>query len=94
MRKTLLPLAIVLVALCGCARSYVIKQTNGTRFTVPSKPVLEGNAYHYKDRSGIERTIPAGRVSEISSASVAAEDDKVQSFKPVTQKEKHWYWPF
>jgi hypothetical protein len=38
--------------------------------------------------------IPEGRVREIAPESIAREEDKQNQFKPVKQKQKHWYWPF
>jgi uncharacterized protein DUF903 len=59
--------AIVTVALTGCAQRYRMRLTNGNTITTSSKPKLnkEGNAYIYKDRQGKETWVSAGKVVEI-----------------------------
>jgi hypothetical protein len=67
--------------------------TNNTRLSAASKPRLEGGNYYYKDAAGRTISVPAGRVREISAASMAQDDQK--RFTPPAQSEKkHWYWPF
>ncbi len=95
MNKLVLPLLIGSIALCGCARHYVVKMSNGAQFTTSSKPKLKGNAYYFKDARGQERSVSAGRVREIQPASMAAEEAKESQFKPPTAtRKRHWYWPF
>ena len=36
------------------------------------KPVLKGGSYYFKDASGVEKSVSAGRVSQIETASSAA----------------------
>ena len=86
-------LLIGLLALSGCAHQYVMTLTNGIRVTSASKPRLDGGNYYYKDATGRTASVPAGRVREISAASMAQEDQK--RFTPPAQPaKKHWYWPF
>lgn len=96
MKRLLVPLLTVLVTVCGCSHQYVIKMTNGTELSAPHKPKLVGNSYRYEDSRGHQVVIPAGRVTEVAPASVAAEEDKEsqKKYAPVTQKAHHWYWPF
>jgi hypothetical protein len=63
-----------LLVLSGCSHQYVMTLTNGTRMPTASKPKLEGGSYYYKDAAGRIASIPAGRVREISAASLAADD--------------------
>jgi hypothetical protein len=83
MRKNVL-LLVGLLVLCGCTSPYVIKMSNGMYVTSVGKPTLKGGLYYYKDASGQEKTIPAGRVREISPASMV-EDEKAK-FKPASSK--------
>ena len=66
--KTLFVIALAAIFLAGCARRYKMTLTNGKSITTASRPKLnkEGNAYLYKDPSGREAWISAGRVSEIA----------------------------
>ncbi len=89
--KLFLSLLLNLLLLCGCAHQYVMKLSNGQVISTPSKPKLKGPNYHYKDALGRENMIPAGRVTEIEPASMAAEENQ---FKASNPKPKHWYWPF
>jgi hypothetical protein len=91
MKRLILPLTLSLLALSGCAHHYVMKLSNGTQITTPSKPRLKGSSYHYKDASGRDNVIPQSRVMEIEPASMAQEENK---FEPVQPRKKKWYWPF
>jgi uncharacterized protein YceK len=92
MNKSFL-LFFTLLVLSGCSHQYVMTLTNGTRMSAASKPRLEGGNYYYKDANGRTTSMPAGRVREISAASIAQDDQK--RFTPPAQSEKkHWYWPF
>ena len=71
MKKLAVPVLLSLVLLCGCARYYVIKLSNGTRITAIGKPKLKGNHYEYKDVTGKMRTVSDGRVTEIEPNSMA-----------------------
>src|SRR2546421_8933964 len=82
-------LSMVLI-LCGCAHSYVMKLTNGVQITTPRKPRLEGSSYHYKDAMGRDNVISQSRVLEIEPASMAADQSK---FTPPSPRKKHW-WHF
>ena len=66
--KSFLVIAVLAVALLGCARRYKMTLTNGGSITSLSKPKLnkEGSAYLYKDILGREAWISAGRVTEIA----------------------------
>lgn len=61
-------LALVALACCGCSQRYRMTLTNGNTFTTSSKPKLNaaGTAYVFKDLSGKETWISAGRVIEIA----------------------------
>jgi len=94
MKKTIFPFVIVLASLCGCAHQYVVKLTNGTELSAPSKPRLKGANYHYKDAQGREVVIAQSRVMEIQPESMAAEDKKLQQEKlKYKEHKKHW-WQF
>ena len=67
-------LFISLLVLSGCSHQYVMTLTNGTRLPTASKPRLEGGNYYYKDAAGRIASIPAGRVREISAASMATDE--------------------
>ncbi|HWQ92212.1 MAG TPA: YgdI/YgdR family lipoprotein [Clostridia bacterium] len=69
----LLALAVLLAA-TGCARNYVITTHNGARFMTASKPKLEQGNYVFKDASGKPAYISAGRVKEVSPASMVQEE--------------------
>ena len=74
MKKLILPLLIVVLGSSGCARSYMIRMSNGTRITTASKPKLKGSAYYYKDAKGETHSVPQGRVREIMPLSMAKEE--------------------
>lgn len=71
LRLLLLPLLLALPLVSGCARTYVISLTNGSRIVCAGKPKLEGGHYVYKDVRGEKYTVLAGRVREIAPASMA-----------------------
>jgi hypothetical protein len=91
MKRLSLLLLLNCLIFCGCAHHYVMKLTNGSQITTPSKPKLKGSSYHFKDASGRENVIPQSRVMMIEPASMAAEENQ---FAPVSPKKKKWYWPF
>jgi hypothetical protein len=65
--KLVLPGMAALLLLAGCAHRYDITLTNSVRLTNVSKPVLdrEAGVYLYKDVTGKEHKIMAGRVVQI-----------------------------
>lgn len=71
---SLLPLGCLLFA--GCARSYTISLNNGTQIGAQGKPQLKDGAYYFKDATGRDASIAAGRVSQIEPASSAKKDEK------------------
>jgi hypothetical protein len=89
-----LPIALLagLLVLSGCSSAYIIKTTNGSEITTPSKPKLEGGAYVYKDAKGEQHMIARGRVREIEPASMAKEEKKPRSIKSIPPPhKKKWY---
>ena len=77
--KTLLRLSCVLFAtllLSGCARSYVITLTNGSRVVCAGKPRLKNGYYTYKDVRGEQYTVSELRVREIAPASMSQTEFK------------------
>ena len=75
--KNFSPLLLLSLALsAGCAHNYVITLTSGTRLGAQGKPVLKGGSYYFKDATGVEKSISAGRVSQIETASSAARGNK------------------
>ncbi len=87
MRKMIAVMALGLLVSCGCKTPYVMKLSNGSQITAPSKPKLKGSTYYYKDAHGQVVTMPQSRVLEIEPASMAADE---KNFKPAAPK-KHWY---
>lgn len=79
-----------LLVLSGCANHYVMTLNNGAQLTTQSKPVLKDGAFHFKDLSGQDRTMPEGRVREVSPASMVEQSKPKSTVKP-TEK-KHWYY--
>jgi uncharacterized protein DUF903 len=77
MNKATWVLLICVIALTGCAHTYVMTLTNGSQIFTASKPRLERSAYYYKDAKGKECYIPAGRVREIAPASMVKEEKPV-----------------
>jgi len=92
MKRIILPLVAGMAMCCGCAHQYVMKLTNGTQISTPSKPKLKGANYYYKDALGRENIIPQSRVMEVEPASLAAEEKRSQ--QPVYHKPKHHWWQF
>src|SRR5436190_19784174 len=92
MKTTLLPILILVASLCGCAHQYILKLSNGTELTSPSKPRLKGANYHYKDAQGRDVVIPQSRVMQIQPASMAEEEKKFQQQK-YSEPKRHW-WQF
>jgi hypothetical protein len=70
MYKRVLLLALMVCALCGCARHYVITLNNGSQIGTRSKPHLKGGYYVYKDAMGRDAYVGSGRVMEIAPASM------------------------
>ena len=65
--KLFFAVALLSLALTGCARRYTMTLNNGNRMTVYGKPqLIDGSTYRFKSRDGKVQTIPAGRVREIS----------------------------
>jgi hypothetical protein len=58
-----------LVLLSGCARSYVMKMSDGRQIHTASKPKLQHGYYVFKDSKGQPVYIPQSRVREIAPAS-------------------------
>ena len=82
--KTRILLTILLAALglcgSGCARTYVITLRNGSRIAAVNKPKLQQGVYIFKDVQGRPSYLPAGRVREISPASMS--QDQKSRFNP------------
>ena len=79
MKKCLLPFALGVGLLAGCARHYNLTLTNGSVITTASKPRLENGSYHFKDASGKGVYIPSFRVREIAPTSMSK--DSKTTFK-------------
>jgi hypothetical protein len=92
MKRLLLPLAAAAMMSAGCAHQYVMKLTNGTQISTPSKPKLKGANYYYKDALGRENVMPQSRVMEVEPASFVEEEKKSQ--QPVYHKPKRHWWQF
>jgi hypothetical protein len=75
MKRLAAPVLLSLVLLCGCARYYVVRFSNGTHVTAVGKPKLKGAHYEYKDASGKVHRVPEGRVTEIEPASMARREE-------------------
>ena len=91
MKTTLLLLLVGLIVLPGCARSYVLRLTNGSQITTAGKPQLKDGAYHFKDAKGEEQQVMAARVREVAPASVAEAENKAQPAKLKFDKKRKWY---
>ena len=70
MNKLCLISAVALLALCGCARHYVITLNNGLQVDARGKPELVGGAYVFKDGMGNQQHVAAGSVHQIAPASM------------------------
>jgi hypothetical protein len=90
-RPSLIILMLGCLALCGCARHYVVKLSNGSEFDTRSKPKLVDGSYYFKDGLGRDSSIPASRVVEVAPASMAHEDEKTFT-PPKAPKKRHWYF--
>jgi hypothetical protein len=84
MKRTWLALVLAPLLLAGCAQRYVMTLNNGAHITTRGKPQLKEGAYVFKDIQGQEGKIPAGRVTEISPASMLKE--KKDPSKPKTAR--------
>ena len=72
MKKIISILALAAVVCTGCATRYSITLNNGDVITSRGKPKHDERGYYfYKDANGQTNVIPAGRVREISPASMA-----------------------
>ncbi len=80
MKRTLLSVLVLPLLLCGCARHYVMKLSNGMQITTASKPKLKGGDYYFKDATGKVNKVPQSRVMVIEPASMAKGEQ--QRFKP------------
>ena len=74
--KSRLPLLLLLALplLSGCARTYVISLSNGSRIVCHGKPKLQGGVYIYEDVLGEKFSVAAGRVREIAPKSMAEKE--------------------
>ena len=92
MKRFTLPLVASVALCCGCAHQYVMKLTNGSEISTPSKPKLKGANYYYKDALGRENVIPQSRVMVVEPEEFAKEEKKAQ--QPVYHKQKNHWWQF
>jgi hypothetical protein len=76
MKKLVLALAIGCLALCGCARHYVMTLNNGSQIDTHGKPKVKGGFYVYKDALGREGYVSTGRVREIAPASMVERENE------------------
>jgi len=74
MKKAAWVLLVGLSVLTGCAHNYVMTLNNGSQIITATKPRLERSSYIYKDAKGRDCFVPAGRVREITPASMAKEE--------------------
>jgi hypothetical protein len=84
MKKLVSALALCCLALCGCARHYVMTLNNGSQIDTHGKPKVKGAFYVYKDALGREGYVSSSRVREIAPASMVDRDTEL--FKPTTGK--------
>ena len=89
-RSAALGLAVLMVALSGCAHQYTMKLSNGMTVTTSNRPKLKGANYYYKGPRGEVEAVPQSRVLEIEPTSMAKDENK---FKVSQPKKQHWYWP-
>lgn len=82
---------IAAIALTSCTHQYVMKLNNGTQITTASKPKLKEDTYQFKDARGQEHFMPAGRVREITPASMSKEENKPHAVKEGLPKKRKWY---
>lgn len=69
-------LLLGLIALCGCARHYIITLNNGAQIVTSGKPHLKEDKWYYKDPSGKKAVVASGRVREVAPASMVQEEQK------------------
>jgi hypothetical protein len=91
MKKAALPLLIGLIALTGCAHTYVMKLDNGREIVTASKPKLNEGTYSFKDAKGEEHFMAAARVREVAPASLAKRENQAKPLKAEPQKKRKWY---
>ena len=82
---------IGLLALTGCAHHYVMRLNNGAEITTASKPQLVEDTYRFKDARGQEHFVSAGRVREITPASMARRESNLPAIKEKKPKQRKWY---
>ena len=71
--KPLLTLALLAsLLLAGCARHYTIALTSGSQISTLGKPRLQDGTYFFKDAKGQPRSVPAGRVKEVSPSNMTS----------------------
>ena len=75
MKLTLSAFVAILLTLTGCAGHYVMTLSNGSQVVTAGKPKLVNGYYVGKDTSGKPVEVSAGRVRELSPASMV-EDEK------------------
>lgn len=83
MKSSPAALMLVLLILTGCARNYVMTLSNGSHVVTNGKPRLVNGYYIGKDPGGRPVEVSAGRVREVSPASMV--EDEKQMFKPKTR---------
>lgn len=90
MNKSSLLILVGCLALCGCARHYVLTLNNGLQVDAWGKPKLVNGIYHFKNGQGEASSVSSSRVSEITPASMAPSTKPQPSVKPA--KKRHWYF--
>jgi hypothetical protein len=73
MKKISLYLFLGMLCLCGCSSRYVLTLNNGSQVGTTTKPQLRNGTYYFKDVSGQDASVPAGRVREVAPASMAGQ---------------------